>query len=72
MLELLEERSADEATLNRVDAYQSYFIASALDSDMRTQVFDSDRLVDNFDAGFVSFLRVLNTPVQGPPTQAAF
>lgn len=72
VLELLEERAAEEATLERVEAYHDYFLTAALDREMRTQVFDSDRLVDNFDEGFTNFLRVLNTPVQGPPTQAAF
>ena len=72
VLQLLEERAAESVTLDRVEAYRDYFTASALDQEMRTQVFDSDRLVDNFDEGFVNFLRVLNTPAQGPPTQAAF
>ena len=39
---------------------------------MNAQVFNSDRLVDEFDQGYVNFLRALRTPVQGPPTQAAF
>ena len=72
VLELLEERSADETVLEQVDNYHTYFVASALDQDTRAQVYDSDRLVDNFDEGYARFLRALATPVQGPPTQAAF
>ena len=72
VLELLEERTADETVLEQVDNYYSYFVASALDQDMRAQVYDSDRLVDNFDEAYSRFLRALATPVQGPPTQAAF
>ena len=72
VLELLEERSADAPALDRVANFHSYFVASALDQDLRTQVYDSDRLVDNFDQEYPRFLRALATPVQGPPTQAAF
>jgi len=72
VLELLEERTADEAVLEQVDSYLGYFVASALDQDMRAQVYDSDRLVDNFDEAYARFLRALATPIQGPPTQAAF
>ena len=72
VLELLEERSADAPALDRVANFHGYFVASALDQDLRTQVYDSDRLVDNFDQEYPRFLRALATPVQGPPTQAAF
>ena len=72
VLQLLEERTADEPALERVGNYHAYFVASALDQDMRTQVYDSDRLIDNFDEGYARFRRALATPVQGPPTQAAF
>jgi parvulin-like peptidyl-prolyl isomerase len=72
VLELLEERAAEEATLNRAESYYPFFVTSTLDRGMNTQVFDSDRLVDEFDQGYVNFLRSLRTPVQGPPTQAAF
>ena len=72
VLELLEERSADEAALDRVESYHAYFAASALDQDLRAQVYDSNRLVDDFEEGYRGFLRALATPVQGPPTQAAF
>lgn len=72
VLELLEERSADETVLEQVDGYHAYFVAGALDQDMRARVYDSDRLVDNFEEGYARFRRALATPVQGPPTQAAF
>ena len=72
VLQLLEERNAEEPALEQVQNYHAYFVASALDQDMRTQVYDSGRLVDNFDEGYARFLRALATPIQGPPTQAAF
>ena len=72
VLELLEERRAEEAILSQVESYHAYFVASALDRDLRTHVNDSERLVDNFEQGYLRFLRGLATPVQGPPTQAAF
>ena len=72
VLELLEERPAEEAALDRVQSYYPFFISGSLDRAMNAQVFSSDRLVDNFEQGYLNFLRALNTPVQGPPTQAAF
>ena len=72
VLEMLEERAAEEATLDRAASYYPYFVTGALDRAMNAQVFSSDRLVDNFEEGYLNFLRALNTPVQGPPTQAAF
>ena len=72
VLELLEERPAEEATLDRVESYYPFFVTGALDRAMNAQVFNSDRLVDDFEQGYLNFMRSLNTPVQGPPTQAAF
>ena len=72
VLELLAERPAEQATLDRAESYYPYFVTGALDRAMNAQVFNSDRLVDNFEQGYLNFLRSLNTPVQGPPTQAAF
>ena len=72
VLELLEQRPAQEATLDRVESYYPFFVTGALDRAMNAQVFNSDRLVDTFEQGYLNFLRALNTPTQGPPTQAAF
>ena len=72
VLELLEERAAEDSALEQVEDYHGYFVVSALDQDLRAQVYDSGRMVDNFDEGYARFLRTLATPVQGPPTQAAF
>ena len=72
VLELLAERPAEEASLDRAESYYPYFVTGALDRAMNAQVFNTDRLIDNFEQGYLNFLRSLNTPVQGPPTQAAF
>lgn len=72
VLELLEERAAEEPALERVDGYHGYFVAAALDQDLRARVYDPERLVDNFDESYPRFLRGLAAPAQGPPTQAAF
>ena len=72
VLEMLEERRAEQATLDRAGSYYPFFVTGALDRAMNAQVFNSDRLIDNFEQGYLNFLRALNTPVQGPPTQAAF
>ena len=72
VLEMLEERRAEEATLDRAASYYPFLVTGSLDRAINAQVFSSDRLVDNFEEGYLKFLRVLNTPVQGPPTQAAF
>ena len=72
VLELLAERPAEQATLDRVESYYPYFVTGALDRAVNARVFSSDRLVDDFEQGYLNFLRSLNTPVQGPPTQAAF
>ena len=72
VLEMIEERAAEQTTLDRAESYYPFFVTGTLDRAVNAQVFNSDRLVDDFEQGYLTFLRVINTPVQGPPTQAAF